>query len=289
MKYNDYLKRISNQFKTRFDEIDPEFNFDQGNEFEIHLATLFSELLPDKYGVCRGFVTPQDGKQEGDDIIIFDKFSFPLLKPNNQPPFTIKESVPVESTYAYIEAKNTLELIKKDKGNSIHKAVSQVKTIKSIPREVRSINDGIDGITLGQGFNYNLLPGDPQILNPMYGVVFSRGVRKNGKIINDPKTIRDELRNIQLPANNSVDLIIAGKDVVIIPTKTENNSALQKLEGPFFVEKRHNLTVLIVPDLAYGFGITMVQWALQKIKLNPIDWRDVLGEAIITTKAINKL
>jgi len=72
MAYGDYLKTISTKFENLIAEISTGYNFDYGEEFEIALCKVFRVLLPSKFGICRGFVVTADGKQAGDDIIIFD-------------------------------------------------------------------------------------------------------------------------------------------------------------------------------------------------------------------------
>ena len=45
-----------------------------------------------------------------DDIIIYERNRFPLLRLINESDFCRKQQVPVESVYAYIEAKHSLTL-----------------------------------------------------------------------------------------------------------------------------------------------------------------------------------
>ena len=120
--YKDYLRRLSDNAANHFEEIDPEWNFDLGHEFEIALGSLLNNMLPDRYGICRGFVTQKDDVIAGDDLIIYDKLKSPLLRPPNDLLFTRKEYVPIEATYIYIEAKNTIEI--EDDGKRTYITVS---------------------------------------------------------------------------------------------------------------------------------------------------------------------
>ena len=123
MKYRNYISRLSTRAKYLFDEIDIVHNFENGTEFETTLAGILENLLPDKYGVCRGYVTPEDGDPAGDDIIIYDRSSFPLIRSRKSGSFLDKEYIPAEAAYAYIEAKNTLEIEDNKRGTYIGKAL----------------------------------------------------------------------------------------------------------------------------------------------------------------------
>ena len=90
-------------------------------------------MLPQKYGICRGFVVPADGASAGDDLIIYDSVRFPTLRLFPQESYEIKQDVPVEAVYAYIEAKHTLHITEDaTDGQSLLKACSQVAAVKRI-------------------------------------------------------------------------------------------------------------------------------------------------------------
>ena len=152
MKYKNFLERVSSSFQARVNEIITEWNFDQGNEFETVVGLILREMLPEKYGICRGFVTPEDGDPKGDDLIIYDRLSAPLLRPTNGFEFTRKEYVPVESVYAYIEVKKTIQISEKSSGNSLAKAIKQVREVKEIARKTRALNEIVDNINTSDKF-----------------------------------------------------------------------------------------------------------------------------------------
>ncbi len=284
--YDNYIKKISDRFESRFNEIDPKWNFDIGNEFEVELATLIDELLPDKFGVCRGFVTPIDGIAKGDDIIIYDKMNVPLVKPPNSHKFTRKESVPLEATYAYIEAKNTVELKDKSAGTYIGKALDQVAQIKKLERRPRPFSKIIRGVNL-ESLKFERNIGTPQILNPMFTAIIARGVRINGKLVTDIKIIKENLPDDT--GDFGPDLIILGSNIGIAPyyvDKLETSKTFGiNYESPFCVGDRHEMIVYEMPKMAYGFGLCSLLYALELIKLDIMPWRKVLGEII--TKADN--
>lgn len=80
--YDNYPQRLSRQILSRFLEIEAIYNFEFGDETEIALCQILINILPDKYGVCRGFVINKEGVKAGDDIIIYDKMNFPLIRQN---------------------------------------------------------------------------------------------------------------------------------------------------------------------------------------------------------------
>ena len=102
-----------------------------GGEFEIAICQILREFLPNKYGICRGFVVSSDGEIAGDDIIIFDQERFPTLKLKGVGQYARKEQIPIEAVYAYIEAKHSINLLQKD-NNSIFKAIKQVESVKRL-------------------------------------------------------------------------------------------------------------------------------------------------------------
>ncbi len=70
------------------------------------MCHLLSDFLPEKFCVFKGGVVIESGKTAGDDLIIFDKLSFPMLKPIYGNNFSIKQQIPIEAVYSYIECKN---------------------------------------------------------------------------------------------------------------------------------------------------------------------------------------
>ncbi len=46
-------------------------NIDRGEEFELALCQVLRTAIPQKYGICRGFVVNRAGDVAGDDTVIF--------------------------------------------------------------------------------------------------------------------------------------------------------------------------------------------------------------------------
>jgi Domain of unknown function (DUF6602) len=125
--YIGYIQRLSRKVLARLNDIEAFYNFDLGDEFEIAMCHLPSDFLPEKYGVCRGFVICEGGATAGDDLVIFDKLSFPVLRPTHGNDFAIKQQVPIEAVYSYIECKNLL-----NNEEVFSKALEQVRGVKSL-------------------------------------------------------------------------------------------------------------------------------------------------------------
>ena len=62
-KYKDYIETVSTRFKAHLDEIEAVHNFDLGPEYEIAICKLLRAVLPDRFGICRGFVVTAEGCQ----------------------------------------------------------------------------------------------------------------------------------------------------------------------------------------------------------------------------------
>ena len=104
-------------------------NLEYGVAFEIVLCDTLSNTLPDRFGVCRGYVVTEHNESTGDDIVIFDRGSFPTLAMRRRDDWAGKEFVPAEAVYSYIEAKHTLHLTGDD-GQSLSHACGQVQRVK---------------------------------------------------------------------------------------------------------------------------------------------------------------
>lgn len=52
--YENLLKNLSQKIEKYFSEMEKDYNFDLGPEFEIALCKILQDLLPTKFGICRG-------------------------------------------------------------------------------------------------------------------------------------------------------------------------------------------------------------------------------------------
>lgn len=271
MKYEDYLKGLVKQFNNQIEAIVAQYNFDLGPEFEIALCKVLRKVLPQKYGICRGFVVSEDSLA-GDDIVIYDRNSFPTLRFLPQDRYEQKEYIPVEAVYAYIEAKRTLH-IEGDDNQSYAKAYSQVAEVKKLSREPVKLY-GPRRV------------GWPNIANPMFGAVFATRVgRKKGESI---LADQDEVSRAIVHAMNegilpetspSPDLIVAGDSVVMIPYYRDEENPVYRNRSPFSV-KGSFLLNLEVHGRAFAIGVLMLLYALEFIRLGRMPWHRLINEAM---------
>lgn len=279
--YNNFVKKLSERFKEQLSKIEVEYNFDYGPEFEIALCRLLSSALPQKFGICRGFLVDASGKMAGDDIILYAHDRFPTLRQGLGLDFTVKDQIPIEAAYAYIEAKHTLVLQGNDP-SSLQKAVKQVAKVKELcarrePVELASFDPYVENLfKVNPSLEY-------KIRNPMYGAVLARQVRLEGKseILSNPdeidKLIKEDLQDLVLNRDYAPDLIIAGNHNIVVP-------ALMRPDGlctysQFFSEGKI-FGSRIVPDISFGIGLVCLFFALDWIRLGKFPWPQLFSDAL---------
>lgn len=268
--YDNYAQRLSQQIKARFSEIEAIYNFEYGNETEIALCQILTVVLPDKFGVCRGFVISKEGERAGDDIIIYDKMSFPLIRQHSVGDFSLKQQVPIESVYAYIECKNSI----RDK-STLEKAIKQVNDVKALllKRELKP-NElyEIDG--------------------PIYNGKVRDWPRQEPKYHNQPFTLIftrdwDESLTLEVSLSQTTpDLLILGEDCL---ASQHLSMGPDGKKGALFIDHKFwaPLNVEKANGNSFGIGVIMLFQALNKIKLEQIDWYSILNEELSPFRGIN--
>jgi hypothetical protein len=281
VKYRNYLENLAKAFKYRFEQISTHYNFDSGDEFEIALCYVLREILPSKYGICRGHVIPADGQSAGDDIIIYDKERFPTLRVFSQESYDRKQDIPIEAVYAYIEAKYTLHINGEiNDGQSLIKACSQVAAVKGIceKREPRSPE------FVHPYFRSNISHGErpdwPKVLNPVFGAIFALRVKENKKQneILDSTATMNALVNASLGRQKPrPDLIVAGDSNLIIPcVQTAEGNPI--MHSPFYIQDiTTSLQVMPSKDIAFATGICTLLYALDTIQLGRMPWESIIN------------
>jgi len=274
MSYANFCENISTKFESSFSEISAEYNFDLGDEFEIALCKTLRILLPEKYGVCRGFLVTHDGEKAGDDIIIYDQDRMPTIRMLESGQFYQKQEVPVEAVYAYIEAKHTL-YINGNGGQSLLKALSQIERVKSLTRPFTESME-IDPYTKVQatGKNQDYWP---EIRNPIYAGIFARNVKLND-------TSKDEsmcfegldscLSTRGHCGKMQPDFIIAGKNIVCLPCVEG------QVESPFYVKEVTGFSAIKSNQKAVGVGLSSLSWAIDWMKLGKIYWPSIIASGL---------
>lgn len=282
--YNNYVKKLSKRYSNLLEGISFVHNFDTGVEFEIAICEALQAILPNKYGVCRGFVVTRNGEKAGDDIIIYDKYRFPRLRADNEQSFARKEQIPVEAVYAYIEAKNSLIMTGK-KGN-LFKAVSQAQKVKELvsQRDVidarRSIDPYHNLTFLNDGSEDRNQRGWPEIFNPFFTAIFAKEVREkeSAKKLNG-KEVGAILDLIGI-TNFETDLIIAGDDLVVLPFLPHPGKTTGTYSSPFFITGKSVPRWAVRKGLAFSIGICSLLYAIDTIRLGAMPWPYIIGDAL---------
>lgn len=275
MLYNNYLQKLSDKILRRFDEILIEYNFDYGPEFEIALCRVLREFLPNKYGICRGFVVSFDGKKEGDDIIIFDQEKFPTLRLLQSEDYSIKEQIPIEAVYAYIEAKHSLT------EEAFAKAVNQIIKVKKLcsEREKQKLYQ-IDPYV-----DTNLRPPEPilhlpEYRNPIFSMIFSRfGVEnKSIDIVKINEFLISELSKLtKEDFTYFPELIIAGNSNFLSTAFIKDGENKPTL---FHLAERENTSyqVIMLESKSFGLAFAHLFACLDWIRLGKMPWENIINE-----------
>jgi hypothetical protein len=264
--YSDYVRILAQKFKTRLDNIAADYNFDYGDEFEIAVCEILSSFLPEKFGVCRGHIVNYDGEKVGDDIIIYDKHSFPTIRLHNKSEFGRKENIPVEGVYAYFEVKHTLTK------ESFTKALSQVRTVKEFVSKrgkvhIETFDKYLPAIKYGVEHHEDT----PEFRNPLYSGILARGSNLT------ESEIRDFLFNSELTKYDP-EVIVLNSNTLL--QTAYHHKEIKALKYTTFLQPKQNFTYSLIEkedDLVYGIFLINLISAIDWIKLGPVDWINILN------------
>lgn len=278
--YDDYVKRLADQFDANLTQISVGYNFDYGDEYEIAICKTLRSVLPDKYGICRGYLVAADGRIAGDDVIIYDKFHLPLLRPLDGEQYAQKQKVPVESVYAYIEAKHGLVLDGDGQG-SISKAFDQVGRVKELlnTRKAVALN------TINRFVHLPTTPstpeGYPDRRNPSYAMIFARNVKQkaNDTPMDDASEILKGLKNIDLDVKSDAapDLIVLGKSCLIHPVGGPESRPVCR--SPFYGSTGNRYLTQSPVDRSFGVALLFLMAALEYMEVGRMNWGELVVDA----------
>lgn len=275
--YHDYIKNLHRAFDKRLDDISAQFNFDLGPEFEIAICDIMRSFLPNKYGVCRGFVVSAEGETAGDDIIIYDQERFPTLRPVANRAFDKKDKVPIEAVYAYIEAKHTLD------ADSFMKATTQVQNVKRLCSKRESV--GI--YQVDPHIMCNKRPPTPVLhwpayRNPVFGMVLSRhAVGIDGKNRSSSSSDIDAFLRAQLnsmtKSANVPDLIVAGPDNFLTPAHVKEDG--ENIPSLHYIPSiTTGYQVIEKPGIAFGAALSQLAGAIDWARLGRMPWTRIVND-----------
>jgi hypothetical protein len=283
--YADYVTKLAKRFLEALDSIEAEHGFEYGPEFEIALCKVLGNALPDKFGVARGYAVNPRGESAGDDIFIYERIRFPTFRGLPDADYSSKERIPIEAIYCYVEAKHTLHIVGND-GQSLKKAVEQVKAVKTLCRERKAVplTDLGYGVNFSQGLTVTVAEGYPNHRNPFFTAIVARYVKlaKGKKSLSTAKEILQAVssRKHFVDAQNEdlPDIMVLGDSVIALPAmKISGNEALV---GPFLIPGRSFYHVCDLDKTAFGVGFCALMAALDWVQLGAMPWSSIVGEAL---------
>jgi hypothetical protein len=263
--YGGYIDRLSRKVEARLTDIEAVFNFDLGSEFEVAMCLLLQDILPAKFGVGRGFIVTEDGRKCGDDLIIYDKMSSPTLRASGGLQYAVKEQIPAEAVYAYIECKHSIDDVK-----VFDKAMLQVREAKELlltrpPRK----NDKYE--KEGPTFNGKLRDWPrmyPLRKNQPFCAVFARN-------------FSHEVTGTLLHDQYSPDLLVLGRNYIATQSVILGPDGIK---GALFHDHKYSSGLRIegAGTNAFGLGLLSLLQALNWIELLPIDWSNSLNAEYVS-------
>lgn len=280
--YEDWMLALARRFDDKLATIWTEHNFELGPEFEIAICDVLREVLPERAGVCRGYVEEQSGRRAGDDIIVYDAARFPTLRSLGRDLWR-KERVPAEAVLAYIEAKHTLYVGKhrrKAGGQSLTKALRQVADVKSIKRAPVPLSQIGPRMAAGTTLAVARRPGFPSIRNPWYAAIWTRELVLEDAAWSTDRLAAEVFGQKQLDRLKFPD-VVASRQVFVAPAYEEPVTDVAALR-PFI--RAQDTCQLLTRHVADGLGMAMaiihLTWALEELLLGEIPWAGMLHQAL---------
>ncbi len=241
-------------------DIEAIFNFDLGAEFEVAMCALLEDILPARFGVCRGFVITEDGRAAGDDLIIYDKMSCPTLRANIGLQYSVKEQIPVDAVYAYIECKHSIT-----DSSVVETAILQTRKVKELmlTRPNRTNPEHEEEGPIEGGKVRDWPRNYPPFKNQPFCAIFTRTFDPRICISNQPHALDPDL--LVLGSNH-----IATQSVLLGP---------DGIKGALFYDSKYWAGLRVEPAAgnAFGLGLVTLLQALSWIELVPIDWAETLN------------
>ncbi len=273
--YDNYILTISEAIQAELGRISTEYNFDNGPEFEIAICEILGKVLPEKYGICRGFAVASNGEIAGDDIFIYDKINFPTLRLLTRGRLDRKEKIPIEAIYAYIEAKNTLDV------TTLPTAIIQVEKVKALCSRRDAVMIGqvdpyiVDTTvtTLSETRHY------PGIRNPVFGMIFGRNCKGiKGKRGDDVHDLYDSILPTMPKSPHLPDLVVAGPNHFYAPTGVNPDGT--NLPTQFYIPDITKGYQYIRRDgISFAAGIIQLLSALDFIRLGRLPWANIINNS----------
>jgi len=225
------------------------------------------------------------GDFAGDDILIYERIRFPTFRGLPVGDFASKEHIPIEAIYCYIEAKHTLHIDGND-GQSLKKAIEQVKAVKTLCRNRRAVplTDLGSGVNFSHGIKVAVPEGYPDCRNPFFTAIFARHVKhaKGKEPLSSANEIREAISTRKhfsdVKEEDLPDMMVMGDSIVALPSfKISDHEALLR---PFLIPGKSIYHVCDANAIAFGVGFCALMAALDWIQLGEMPWSSIVGEAL---------
>ena len=272
--YDNFLTDFQKKIDTFFTTIKANFNFDLGDEFEVQLCKMLRVFLPIKYGVCRGFVVNRNGDKAGDDIIIYDQERFPTLRLLPKDDFSLKEEIPIEAVYAYLEVKHNLTK------ESLNKALTQVMTVKKLvsQRTQMSIYQ-TDPYVSNDLVQINPVEYLPSFRNPVFcGIIgkFSIGT-EDIEIVNEFLESHVNVLHESEEFKFFPELIVGGHNNISRTSYVKNATTFPTIFNSPNAYKRV-YQIIKTPNLSFAICFSYLMVAIDFVRLGQMPWAEILND-----------
>lgn len=197
--------------------------------------------------------------------------AFPTLRSSISPNFAIKEKVPVEAAFAYIEGKHRVEIgATLETSPTLARAVEQVRAAKVLAAKRRSNpNPTYKDQQRFQRRKWDHLPAYlPEMKNELYGVIFARRAAFAKRTT--------KASGIHIGGDHAPDLAILGDDLLFRPSAllgADGIKASLYYSSFFFPHLRDEH----VEGAAIGLGLLTLLHVISWMELLPIDYGQVLN------------
>ncbi|WP_437748030.1 DUF6602 domain-containing protein [Sorangium sp. So ce302] len=278
--YDGWSEEIVEHLEDEFRKLRALATLELGPELEIAMCHALRKFLPERAGVCRGWVVDVTGDKQGEDIIIYDAARFPTLRGLGGD-LAIRERVPAEAVLAYIEVKHTLyaqaKVPAKSQGQSVVKACRQVAAVKRLTRAPVPLKMIAPRISLEDGA-IQRDRGFPAIRNPWYAAIWALNLRVDKALEGNPaEAVKRRVAGARRAGTRVEHLpdVIAAGPVLMTPAI----AAAGALEPRPFTTPDTEL-IFTNGMKALGAAMEHLTWAIDDILLGEIPWRRMLAHQL---------
>ncbi len=184
--------------------------------------------------------------------------------------FSLKDQIPIEAAYAYIECKHTLT---GKKQGPLEKGINQVREAKKLLLTREELPNRIYQNQY-RGKHLDWPHHLPRLRNQPFGMLISRFVADDLDV--------SYLNSLEIGGDESTpDVVVLGSSLIMTPTVALEADGFKT---SLFYDPADGIALRAerVPQLALALGLTTLLYALNYIELLPINWGSILNDAFWT-------